>query len=652
MRTITTAQQRAWESSDFDIYPKVEISDGGIQLIDWTDLFGEDWVFDIEIREDIDQPGRTATVGMAWRRYNDNASPYTSSTRISGYLDVNREIIISFAIMPEGVEPSSSDYIEIFRGTIGKYDFGSEPGTIEARDQLVAELQDRFVEAEQTYGGGAKDAEDVITDIIADHTTSGLITVDVPTPSSFAINEYKQSITSVLQAVQDVSALVAWDLRSSYNESASRWGLLFYAPARASSTAVFTFDTLHQLDMQSLEIDMADIRNIVKVTYVPITSQQEDGDFVTQSVTSTDSASVSKYGRRWMEIVEGSTSRIDTLAEAQDLADAIVADLSTPIMKYSPAVAFFPWVEVNDIVDFEANGRQFAATQTLAVQGYTHTIGPDGARTQLMVTGRPKSGQRFWTDRQAQPGKVRSVGALAPPIPATPTISTDALVNRVVIPWPDSGDWDLVELHRSTSSGFTPDASTLIAYVRGGQYEDSLVTPGTTYYYKTKTKSLNGQLSAPSTQASAAAAYIQRGDLDPEITAAARVELSATQSETTAGTFTVEWDTQTGGQSAFFDSTNFAIELQSDGLAAIYALIAPGTQDATAWSLEIEDANTGDVLASTQSLDPTDDLMIAVLVKVDSSDLLRCRVAFTGTSVEVDSARSYFAASMSQVITT
>lgn len=110
----------------------------------------------------------------------------------------------------------------------------------------------------------------------------------------------------------------------------------------------------------------------------------------------------------------------------------------------------------------------------------------------------------------------------APNEPSTPSVST--WLGSVVIGWNglDSGgaappvDFDRVEVHLSTSSGFTPSASTRVDTMRrGGTVTISNLTYGVTYYARLVAYDMSGNASAASAQSSGVARPAISDDLGP-----------------------------------------------------------------------------------------------------------------------------------------
>lgn len=644
MRTQTTAQALAYSSASQRQKIKLEIKDDSGAWQEWTDLYEQDRVVSIDWGEDVDSPGQDASISLFWRYYYDNASPYVSGTRISGYLALGRELKIHVAVVPQDVSVGSGDWIEVFHGKIDTLDLANEPGTITARDVIMAQLADRWVEDETVYGdnGGTLDIEDVIQDLL-DDWTDGSITLEVPTGTSFAIVEYKQQRMPVLQAIQDLVALIGWDIRPKWHAASSSWRLTLYEPDRSTTTSMASFSPEIWHDVDRASIDFSRIRNVVEVTYVNGTD--DSGDVSTSTVTATDSASVTKYGRRWMEVVEGTTSQIDTSGEATALATAIVTDLAEPELDFGVSVPLWPWAEVNDYYTFEADGRRFGADQKLAIQGYRHTFTAEQFRTAFVASGQPKAGVVNWLEREARPGQADNKKDLAPVALAVPTITETALAVLLELGWPRDGDWDLIEVHRSTTSSFTPSASTLIGTARGTRFIDRDADPDTDYYYRTIVKNKSGLRSAASSETAAKSPnFVERTDLGVKLRQGVRLELSADQTGETTSPFLVDFDTRAVGESDYADLTKNAIAPIGGGFCQVSVRIAPGTgQDATTWRVDLIISGTSTVVATSGDKTATEDLLINEPIELNKAFLYCCQITFTGTSIDIEADRTHFA---------
>lgn len=106
-------------------------------------------------------------------------------------------------------------------------------------------------------------------------------------------------------------------------------------------------------------------------------------------------------------------------------------------------------------------------------------------------------------------------GDSTPPSAPTTLNATPGL-DKVVLTWvnPSDSDFLQVNVHRSTSSGFTPNAGNLIAQTRASVYVDNEVTNGTWYYYKVIAVDVTGNQSAPSNGSSALPFKISDANVD------------------------------------------------------------------------------------------------------------------------------------------
>ena len=116
-------------------------------------------------------------------------------------------------------------------------------------------------------------------------------------------------------------------------------------------------------------------------------------------------------------------------------------------------------------------------------------------------------------------------GGTAPAAPDTPTVA--GAVQGLTISWDGllSGagpmaNFQLVQFHLSTASGFTPSSATLLTTaVQEGAVSVTGLLPGTTYYAKLVAVSTSGMTSAPSAQASGVAQGLPTTDLTGQLPA-------------------------------------------------------------------------------------------------------------------------------------
>jgi chitodextrinase len=130
-----------------------------------------------------------------------------------------------------------------------------------------------------------------------------------------------------------------------------------------------------------------------------------------------------------------------------------------------------------------------------------------GLIDEVRVYNRALSAAEIQTDMQT------AVGGGAPPPDTTPptapgNLTASASSSSVSLTWSASTDNVGVtryDVYRSTTSGFTPSAANRIAQPSGTSYTDSGLAAGT-YYYKVTAEDAAGNVSAPSTEATASIA--------------------------------------------------------------------------------------------------------------------------------------------------
>ena len=209
------------------------------------------------------------------------------------------------------------------------------------------------------------------------------VTLSVPVTPAFAVKKYEQQPERVLSALQRIAALFGWAIGDRWSAGVS--ALTLYEPDRNRGGRDWLFQPGDYLAVRSLRQELESVRNVIRIHY-------SGGE----PVTRTNNASVTAYGRRWMQLAEDKTSAIDTEAEAITLADAILSDLSDPDLDFAVDMRYFWAVDIDDRYRFRRNDVQFSGPQSAAVIGYRHSIGPNGDRTTLILRGKPSGNRKLW----------------------------------------------------------------------------------------------------------------------------------------------------------------------------------------------------------------------------------------------------------------
>lgn len=320
----------------------------------------------------------------------------------------------------------------------------------------------------------------------------------------WAVKSFKQARKRVLTALQDLATQIGgWRVKYRWQANLGAFALMLYEPDRSKTTPDHTFSEDRINSIGRLSLSLADIRNKVRVTYGVADDRT--------SVYKEDTASITKYGLRAMDIAESSTSQIDSSTEANALAQAAVDDLSEPTAIAAFSMPLFWPAQVEDLYRWEANSRYFDTDQDLAVTGFQHTMSSrKGNFTTINVRGKPSGGTKRWLGLETLPGLAESVDSLSDN--AADNVSASDSVNGIVVTYDDPRtmdppimDWAFTRCYADTSSSFTPSASNLRGIGRQTRFEITGLIPGTVYYTKLEIIDADGNVSTISGEVTATA---------------------------------------------------------------------------------------------------------------------------------------------------
>lgn len=449
---------------------KVEIEDANGLRRDATDLDNVDFVEQVTINEGVDQATNTCQIILSREQMDlalahlrtDTKLNLTDVDVVTSYdplVEVQREVEVFAARMPLGIRAGTNDWQSRFRGLIDDIDWGGEDVKVNARDD-GGELIDVYVEEEvlnpaiieadrpekqASYGATAGDAlQNVIQDILDDNdndtgnnTVSGLVartgsydpvTLQVEGTPNWLLLPYRQRREPVMTAIRNLAGQIGWECRYRFNQGDlpedDDWELTLYEPERdrVDSDILLTEREVEQV--QQLAINKKNIRNVVRIVYpssetaLPVpgafgytvrfgwSSVDGAGNRLPAFVELEHTASVARFGRRFMEIGEANSSQIDTIGEAERMAFAAAEDLKEPDLEKSAVTDCLFEIEINDIVRFEVVKELYTVIQTLAVVGLVHTFGAS-ATTTLQLRGKPAVGFKRWLQLESRPGMGR-----------------------------------------------------------------------------------------------------------------------------------------------------------------------------------------------------------------------------------------------------
>lgn len=349
-------------------------------------------------------------------------------------------------------------------------------------------------------------------------------TTYTPVSPGWNINVFQVKRENVWNALTALAQQIGWDFRWKWSNADAAFRPTLYDPNRAKVTPDRVFTLAEVRGYSDVALDIANIRNVVRVVYSDSADLDPQNRAKRKSATAVDTTSATRFGRRYMEVAEGSSSSIDSPGEATTMANAMLSDLASPVADVGVELRFFPWVELTDLLGLPADGRRFTSQQNLAVTSYSHEWREGGKpSTTVQVRGKPATGWYRWAriSGPANPDDVHrlnergNAGSFV--MTATGTLRGQTIQvqeSPIIMALPHE-----VELHVSATSSFTPSASTLKAAGRQQQAVLQGLKPGRTYYAKGVIQSWNDQRlvrSEPSEETSFVAGYVEPVDLNPE----------------------------------------------------------------------------------------------------------------------------------------
>ena len=220
---------------------------------------------------------------------------------------------------------------------------------------------------------------------------------------------------NLMDACQSVVQSVGWDFRFKWNDDVDNGQAEDSTPAgafvptmfcphrdRVTTNVDFTFTPSIYLDLSSIAVSTARIRNHVKVHYLQHLIDRNNGNEPvadnTKYVEAENAASIAKYGRRSMILggTEDGIGLVTSGLEAERLARLALKDLQDPEIIQDIDMPYFWPVEVGDYYEFEANNDHYSSDQYLSVYSIAHTFSLGEATTSLTCRGKPAGGLNGW----------------------------------------------------------------------------------------------------------------------------------------------------------------------------------------------------------------------------------------------------------------
>ena len=394
---------------------KVEVKDDGAVWQDLTNLESVDWILNYEKNRSVDNQLATATVTLKLRDGELNLSPLMTTSKINAtntVVDVWHQIRISTATMPHMVKPLSGDYYRVFNGYILNIDMSQADTMKLTCGDDGALLDATYIEEVRNYGTAAGRAvETVLQDILTDWP--GGVTLQVSAATGATFTTYPQKREPVLNAIRNLAHQIGWDVKYKWWTGAGGpdYELVLFEPDRALSgygggATDIDYTKNDFINGPKIVISATDVRNKIKGVYTNSAngSARDDEDVK-------DDPSIAKYGTRFMEISEDSSSRIDTSAEMTTFLNSALNDLKDPTAIVTGAVPYNAFLELNDVVGLTADDFHFDTNQRLALYAITDSVQNGGhGVSRLTLRGNPTVGVRTHLDKQIVYDEVSSGG--------------------------------------------------------------------------------------------------------------------------------------------------------------------------------------------------------------------------------------------------
>ena len=369
---------------------------------------------DLVLRQDPDNRLNPQDANSSWNRVSGQYSPLLAPMR---------EISIATAVTLPGIEPTSHDWIGLFRGYLGD-GIRVEGDVVRVNCRSLSKrLQETYIEEPKDYGSeDGTPLEQVIQDVLDDN---GLSDVDFycPEPTGFMVETYSaenvqyKTVWDVLQALATAHDFFLGDLWDPITE---RMRLTLLVPPRGKdvNTADFVLNYRSDFLREEREIRDSAVRNAIIGHYWDKAANEK------RTITVKDDNSIGQFGRRAMEVSEEATSLIQTETEMLTFLHAILSDLKDQQGTSYLQMPFFP--EIGLFSGLVIHHPSMSSTDDfMGVESYRHSLDFEAReyRTEIVGSGRIRGGQQKWLKSETKPG--------SPGHPSTPPTSNVPPANVV-----------------------------------------------------------------------------------------------------------------------------------------------------------------------------------------------------------------------------
>lgn len=317
-----------------------------------------------------------------------------------------------------------NDWEEIGNGFYDSLVVNDSPAVIQISGRDAgAVLLDGYIRTKRSYGSaGGVSLESALQSMIDDNaadnnylpSTSGGLTLYVPVATGLVVNTWEQQPGNLMQALNAAAGKLGYIVRFRY-DAADVLRLTLWKPNRTATIEDFTIGPTEYLNIPFNKLGPIDqVKNVAEVRFFDTAS----GTIHTvKSPNPETSASITKYGKRYIGFDVSSSGPINSDAKGQIFVDAVRSDLETPALEQQIESFGLWWVQLGDYVKTLANGTHYDTDQLGGVIAFTHTFGAGTWRTIINLKGKPAGRYGTWLSQ----GTTDLTGG-ATPTPINPPI--------------------------------------------------------------------------------------------------------------------------------------------------------------------------------------------------------------------------------------
>ena len=386
-------------SDRYRVHRRVEIRDADGNWRDLTDLGGVDWVTRVSwgssVDEHVDRGEVTVRMddGAATLSPLVRASPYnrTAADQYDPLLRFGREIRIWSAITAVGAE--ATVWRLKFHGYLDQPNTGRGGEIVVPFRDLGAaltdvEIADPIRVAFYTPATGPVALEVALQEILDEALGAGAPTLYVPTATGVTTPRFEVPAGQLFDSVRKVAARgKGWDVRYLYDAGTESFRLTLFQPDRSKTVPDLTIGPDIWSAMHEQYEDVDRVRNRVRVGY-------GDGSFLEGN----DAGSQAVYRTRLINLVDETSSILETQADADELVTAVLADLAVPPVVMRVEQLYDPRVKLGDLIRWSADGRRSDEDVDGAVVAFTHVLERDVHRTTIQTRQAPTGSPKLWAD--------------------------------------------------------------------------------------------------------------------------------------------------------------------------------------------------------------------------------------------------------------